>query len=85
MVVSVEWKSRYSDVGAWTCLLHQSIAISIIGHQFGSSSNKLNVIRASWVQSRVRSINIVCGQLQLPKSINEETTIVNRRQTMIIN
>jgi len=31
------------------------------------------------------NINIVCGQLQLPKSIDEETTGVNRGQRMIIN
>ena len=29
IVVSVEWRSRYNDGGAWTCLLRQSIAIKL--------------------------------------------------------
>ena len=29
IVVSVEWRSRYNDGGAWICLLHQSIAIKL--------------------------------------------------------
>jgi len=29
IVVSVEWRSRYNDGGAWICLLRQSIAIKL--------------------------------------------------------